>query len=705
MSEEGTSAFERLGVSSRWVAALRRLGISAPTPIQESAYPILISGQSAVLQAETGTGKTLTYLVPVMEAVAKRLDDHARELASAGLQTDDGFTNFTEDGVESDDRPNASPRMTPAALVLVPTVELAQQVAAVAASLMPEAAGMIRAVYGSNGLPRRETAALIVATPRALREHVNFHHLANLSVLVLDEADMLLSGHYLPDVQGYVLATFKQRPPHARPQHIFVAATLPSKGKESAGAFLDRYYAEPEVARVSTSGVHRQLRVLRQVFLQVDAALPPTTSESEAALRLRRRMASAAQDVYAQEQDGDAPAAGDGGDSDAAAVDVVLRTNDIDGGGSSDSATDSDSSAVGAMSGDDGGEGSGPLPDVLADRMAERLQEDRSAGMKAENETRAGKLVSLRRHALLEALLLPASDADATQLAGPLGATPASDSSALDQGSSFDAGSVGSVDPLALTRKKHRKGVTSLLGLSDGAGHRPKAQGKVVGAGAAAAPQQLPPPPQYPTDTIIPLGLPPALRHRLTPAEAAAVPPTIVFVNTVDSAEATRKLLSVALGNGSVAADGAVPASVPRVAALHKRVDPDARAKALRDFASGAVRVLVATNVASRGLDTLGAAHVIQAEFAQDVVSHLHRTGRTGRAGREGRVTNLLCRANLDLARAVIAAQAAGDSVEASFSRRRSFRRSVKRAAVTAAEEAAVMDVLQEEQTRLQGAA
>lgn len=62
-------------------------------------------------------------------------------------------------------------------------------------------------------------------------------------------------------------------------------------------------------------------------------------------------------------------------------------------------------------------------------------------------------------------------------------------------------------------------------------------------------------------------------------------------------------------------------------------MDDDERARLLQRFADGSVRVLVCTDILARGIDTLEAAHVIQAEFATDATSHLHRVGRTGRAG------------------------------------------------------------------------
>ena len=705
-------AFAALGVPARWSGALRALGAHAPTPIQLAALPALFAGRDAVLTAETGTGKTLAYLLPCVEALMRKLDAVAADGDGDGDVDGDG--DGGGDGAGAPARRYGSGALLPAALVLVPTVDLAEQVAGVAASLLPPAAReLVRVVAGARGLSRREAAGLLVATPRALREHVNFHALDELQLLVLDEADMLLSGHYVPDVQGYVLATFKQRMPEARPQHVFVAATMPSRGA-SAGAFLERYYPPPGVMRIATAGVHaarHRSGDVAQVYLQIDAALPPTASEREAAARLQHRAAAAAAGVYRSEDarrvagaaagggEGGGVGIGGGGGGGVAAEgagnggDAAVSTKVANGGNEGDSASGDDVNEGREWEAEEAAGG-----DALTSRMSQRAREDAHASLRAEDAERSARLEGLRRHALLEALLLPAA-AEAAE------AVEVSCADALPAGSAPPSlpseASLGAAAPLS---KRGRRS-SSTLGLGTSA---PPA------ASHAPAAPRLPLPRNYPPDEVVPLGLPAELRARLSAADVALVPPTIVFVNSVASADATRRFLAAALApiaeagwGGGGGADGGGSgrsggATGVRVAALHARVDAVVRAAALRDFASGAVRVLVATNVASRGLDTLGAAHVIQADFALDAVSHMHRVGRTGRAGRQGRATSLLTRTSLDLVRALLDARGAGRSIEAAFSRSRSFRRGIKRDAVRRAEDAAVMDVLMAEQEELQ---
>jgi superfamily II DNA/RNA helicase len=121
------------------------------------------------------------------------------------------------------------------------------------------------------------------------------------------------------------------------------------------------------------------------------------------------------------------------------------------------------------------------------------------------------------------------------------------------------------------------------------------------------------------------------------------------------------------------------------VEAIHSGIDVEMRSSLLQRFVVGELRVVVCTDVLARGIDTLNAEHVILAEFSSDAVSYVHRAGRTGRAGHSGRVTSLVTRASLELARLLAAAAETGSSVEGAFSRNRSLRRSVKKQAIKAA--------------------
>jgi len=114
----------------------------------------------------------------------------------------------------------------------------------------------------------------------------------------------------------------------------------------------------------------------------------------------------------------------------------------------------------------------------------------------------------------------------------------------------------------------------------------------------------------------------------------------------------------------------------------HSKIPVEEREVALETFQSGnGVRVLVCTDAAARGVDIPGVSHVVQAHFASTAVDWLHRVGRTARAGRHGRVTNIFEPAQRDLVGAVRAAAERGEPVEEAFSRKRSFRNKLRKAA------------------------
>ncbi len=656
------ASFASLGVPPVWLPRLAALGATEPTPAQAAALPVLFAGRGAVLRAETGSGKTLAYLLPVLEAMRARVAA----------------------------QPDAAAQLLPVALVVVPTEELAAQVARVAAALYPEQANMVRVAHGLLGVTRRMNAGLVVATPRAAAEAVHAVHKSALRFVVLDEADALLSGATLPLLRSGLLAPLKALPPDARPAHFFCAATLSSRGKLSVVSFLDRFYAPDECARLETAGSHRIAERVRQAFWQVDAAVPLTATERarkayRAAAGARRReeraAARAAGDddaaggdgaaAAALAEDGAAEGAGEGtGEGEDAEEPVAFD------GGSEEEADDSSS---GSSSGGGGG-------DDVRDAMAGRVTEDALLASLADEKRYADKVAALTRAAVIEALLLPArragllggggsgggngdggddSAAAAAAAAAPR-APPARPSNTLGE---LREGRAASAKTVRAAERAARAAAVPAIPAAAAPGAPAPEGGIELRAGAAAGGAAPGAPPAWLQPFSPPGG---ATRGKLSAEEAALVPPTLVFVNSVRSADSLRRALAAALPS-------------VRVSMLHADVPESARVARLADFARGAVRVLVATNLAARGLDTTHVAHVIQAEFAGDVVAHLHRVGRTARAGRAGAATALLVRANLPLAAAAVAAQDAGVPLDAAFSQRRSFARKAKRVDMAAA--------------------
>ena len=193
-------SFAELGLSEDVVAALASRGIHTPFQIQARALPPALSGQDVLAKAPTGSGKTLAFALPIVERVQ-----------SGGAR--------------------------PAALVLVPTRELAVQVAEELDSLAPARGLRVASVYG--GVPirsqadRAKGANVLVATPGRLQDLVDRRlvKLDAVSILVLDEADRMLDMGFKPQVDRIV-----RELPHQR-QTMFFSATLDGAVGELARAY------------------------------------------------------------------------------------------------------------------------------------------------------------------------------------------------------------------------------------------------------------------------------------------------------------------------------------------------------------------------------------------------------------------------------------------------------------------------------------
>src|SRR5215475_14626390 len=161
-SNAAESPFARLGARNATVRALARLGIETPTPIQERAIPPLLAGRDVIGQSRTGSGKTIAFGLPLVE----RIDPRQRQLQ---------------------------------ALVLVPTRELATQVAEVLASLDGGRGLRVAQLIGGRSLlPQRQAllagAQIVVGAPGRVLDHLRQGNLnlRMLRLVVLDEADQML---------------------------------------------------------------------------------------------------------------------------------------------------------------------------------------------------------------------------------------------------------------------------------------------------------------------------------------------------------------------------------------------------------------------------------------------------------------------------------------------------------------------------------
>ena len=184
--------FKELGIDQDIVDALESRGITSPFPIQEQAIPLALTGQDIIGQAKTGTGKTLGFGLPLLQ--------------SLGLNPEPGAK----------------------ALVVVPTRELAIQVADDLKLASANRATMVAAIYGGKSYEDQVAeinagAQVIVGTPGRLIDlsKQKLLDLSNIRFMVLDEADEMLDLGFLPDVEKLFAYT-----PDGRQTMLF-SATMP----------------------------------------------------------------------------------------------------------------------------------------------------------------------------------------------------------------------------------------------------------------------------------------------------------------------------------------------------------------------------------------------------------------------------------------------------------------------------------------------
>ncbi|WP_263560882.1 DEAD/DEAH box helicase [Paenibacillus polymyxa] len=220
--------FTALGMEQHWVEALKEQGISAPTPVQQESIPLLMEGQDVIAEAHTGTGKTLAFLLPILQKL--NLD-----------------------------------KRHPQALVIAPTRELALQITEEAKCLAAaEPSLSLLAVYGGQDVERqlrklKGGAQLIIGTPGRLLDHLRRGtlDLGGIKMLVLDEADQMLHMGFLNDVE-----TILQEVPYRRQTMLF-SATMPAGIRKLARVYMN----EPVDVKVkSASSV--PVSQIRQVVVQ-----------------------------------------------------------------------------------------------------------------------------------------------------------------------------------------------------------------------------------------------------------------------------------------------------------------------------------------------------------------------------------------------------------------------------------------------------
>ncbi len=219
-------SFEDLGVSAQNVDALKTLEITNPTPVQAKAIPLILKGQNIMAQAKTGTGKTLAYILPIIDKLAFKPGE---------------------------------------CLVIVPTRELAKQVHEVVEDL---GNGKVKSypIYGgvsiNNQIKKLEQGIhIIIGTPGRLidlykRRKLNYK---NIRFVVLDEADRLWDMGFSPDIK-YILNSIK-----TKYQFLLFSATLDYEIRQ-----LVKKFTRNEFEFLNLSRDDLTVRSTRQFYYIID---------------------------------------------------------------------------------------------------------------------------------------------------------------------------------------------------------------------------------------------------------------------------------------------------------------------------------------------------------------------------------------------------------------------------------------------------
>ncbi len=205
------SPFEVLGMQPQFVNAVETMGFTQPTPIQETAIPAMLAGKDVIGQAQTGTGKTAAFMLPILQMLQPG-----------------------HDSVQ--------------ALILAPTRELAKQVAEASLQLAGETHVRVLAVYGGQSYTIQKRALergvdVVVGTPGRLLDLISQKvlDLSKVRHLVLDEADEMLEMGFIDDVESILKEVAEER------QISLFSATMP----EAIRSLAKRYLVDPQKISLS----------------------------------------------------------------------------------------------------------------------------------------------------------------------------------------------------------------------------------------------------------------------------------------------------------------------------------------------------------------------------------------------------------------------------------------------------------------------
>ena len=224
-------SFSSLGLLPQLIQSVEMMGFETPTPIQQAAIPALLEGRNVVGQAQTGTGKTAAFALPMLQKIIS-----AGPVEKGKIQ----------------------------ALILAPTRELAMQVADATSRMAAGTHVRVMPVYGGQSyeIQKRKLARgmeVVVGTPGRLLDLIRqgVLDLSQVQYLVLDEADEMLEMGFIEDVETILSEITGER------QTALFSATLP----EAVRKLADRYVSAPE--RINVSPVQMTVAETEQRYYRV----------------------------------------------------------------------------------------------------------------------------------------------------------------------------------------------------------------------------------------------------------------------------------------------------------------------------------------------------------------------------------------------------------------------------------------------------
>ena len=223
--DENQVTFTDLGIAKPILTALDRSGYTNPTPIQAQAIPFALAGRDLLLSAQTGSGKTAAFVIPVLDRLSRATS----------------FDKLTK------------------ALILTPTRELAQQVHDSVRTYSKDMRGLFcvplvgGAPYNGQITALKKGVQVIVATPGRLLDHINAGRvdLSSLEILVLDEADRMLDMGFADDISDILRAAPTDR------QTIMCSATWDGPVGKIAASFTKN----PERVSIKVESAHIEEKV------------------------------------------------------------------------------------------------------------------------------------------------------------------------------------------------------------------------------------------------------------------------------------------------------------------------------------------------------------------------------------------------------------------------------------------------------------